>query len=556
MARNESKMQGVGWILLSVLMLANLIAALLIILLVKSLWIDVNRFLVNVLSLGLNWVAIIIVATTVLIVNYAWMLGRQVRFLRNQIEIKIGLLQKIFILPVFLFWNGMIFVLFTEASDAILVAQLTYYFDLISGTILLILFHAFMFYSFYLYRSKDVRNKGVKLRVFGFITVVLMLSAMFQLFFPKSEEAQPIREIAEGQRFDEQILFDGVADEQYITFRIPGLVITQSGVVIAYAEAREGYSDWDNIDVVMKRSLDGGDIWEPRELLFNSDEETVNNPVMIAENHSETVHFVYNVDYRRAFYQKSTDAGKTWTPARDITSTFESFRSVYDWNVIAFGPGHGIQLKNGRLLVPVWLSPGGGGDGHHPQHVATVYSDDGGKSWLAGEMVSVLGTPSFGEPVAVELSDGSIMLNMRNEDFSQGQVYRAITTSEDGAASWTKPELDRLLPDAVCFGSLHRYDEKTILFSNIHTDLITDFRVTLFGMRGAREPLGIRVSYDDGKSWPVARIYQQKEAGYSDIFVRDDVIYSLYEQGWRKNNKYRTKHLKLVRFNLEWVKNN
>ena len=142
---------------------------------------------------------------------------------------------------------------------------------------------------------------------------------------------------------------------------------------------------------------------------------------------------------------------------------------------------------------------------------------------------------------------------MRSEDFSQGQACRAVSVSKDGATGWSKPVVDTALPDAVCFGSIHRYDENTILFSNIHTRLKIDSRVSVFGMRGTREPLGIRISIDDGGTWPVEPIYQANEAEYSDIFVKDRTIYSLYEQGWSEMNKYRTQSLKLARFNLQWI---
>jgi len=547
---NLSKKSGRVWILLCAVWFLDFIMAFLLILSVKSLWVDVNRFLADATSLSWNWVWIILIATMFLILNYGVQLVFRTRAFLSTGTASPGLVQKIIGLPVFLIWNGLIFVLFTEASDAILVAQITYHYKLLSVWIYALLCLALLAVFFNLRKKGKSRGPAA---FAGLGAVIFLIAALLQIAHTLQDEAIDARPLSEGQVYDSQILFNGKEDPKYATFRIPGLVITGKGVIIAYCEAREGYSDWADIDVVMKRSFDGGNTWEPRVLLYNEGKGTVNNPVMIAENNSETVHFVYNTDYRRAFYRKSTDAGKTWSPTREITDVFEAFRPVYDWKVIAFGPGHGIQLRTNRLILPVWISPGGGGDGHHPQHVSTICSDDNGRTWLAGEMVSVVGTPSNGEPVGVELSDGSVMLNMRNEDFSQGQVFRAVTISRDGATGWTTPVLDRALPDAVCFGSIHRYDENTILFSNIHTDLKIDFKVTLFGMRGSREPLGIRVSHDDGKTWPKARIYQKDEAGYSDIFSHKGIIYSLYEQGWSKENKYRTQCLRLARFNLNWV---
>ncbi len=553
MTDNMKGKSGMTGIALSAVLNINLAAALLSILVVQTLWRDVNRFVSDATSLSWNWVAVILTATVLLILYTGWNAIR-LALMRGRGEQSSLSKADWFIYPaVFLIWNGLIFLLFSEASDAVLVAQITYYYKIISPWFYLFLFALVAALAVRYVRTKKSVSQKLRFALISLLGLLFLALSIGQFRDYYRNGKEPDVQLSGREKFSEQILFNGVEDPKYATFRIPGIVVTRSGIVIAYCEAREGYSDWDDIDVVMKRSMDGGDTWEPRVLLFDTGEGTVNNPVMIAENNTETVHFVYNTDYKRAFYRKSIDGGKTWSDTVEITDTFEAFRPVYDWRVIAFGPGHGLELRNGRLVIPVWLSPGGGGDGHHPQHVSTVYSDDGGKTWKAGEMVAVIGEPGNGEPVGVELSDGRVMVNMRNEDASLGRIYRSVTVCEDGARGWTKPALDSELPDPVCFGSLCRYDEGTILFSNIHAVLKADFRFTVFGMRGPREPLGIRVSYDDGTTWPVSKIYCENEAGYSDITVRDGIILALYEQGWRKKNKYRTKYLKLSRFNMEWV---
>ncbi|MFN9973028.1 MAG: exo-alpha-sialidase, partial [Phycisphaerae bacterium] len=83
---------------------------------------------------------------------------------------------------------------------------------------------------------------------------------------------------------------------------------------------------------------------------------TYNNPVAFADRKKGLVHFIYCVEYMRAFYLRSDDDGRTFSAPVEITSTFDQFQKDYAWKVIATGPGHGIQLRNGRLLVPVWLS--------------------------------------------------------------------------------------------------------------------------------------------------------------------------------------------------------
>jgi sialidase-1 len=491
------------WLVASGVLALTLAATLLVLLAARSLWGDVNRVVGQATGIELPWVWLFNLVTAVLLLYFV---ARTVGFVRGGTaspQALPGLRTALSYAFVFATWSLFVFVLFTQASDAVLIAEIRHGYEMV---------------------------------------------------FRWGRRAEPPpRDVRSGQRFDEQILFDGVNDPKYVTFRIPGLVVTRGGTVLAYCEARGGYSDWADIDVVAKRSTDGGETWEPRMLLYDGGGGTVNNPLMIAENSSGTVHFLYNVDYARAHYRRSRDGGRTWSPPREITAAFEELRSAYDWRVIAFGPGHGIQLRSGRLLAPVWVSPGGGPDGHHPQHVSTLYSDDGGRTWHAGEMVTPAGSPDHGEPVVAELSDGRVMINMRNEDFRLGHVVRAVSTSPDGAGDWTPVTLDPALPDPISFGAIHAYGGPTLLFANVHNGLEIDWRMTVFGYRGRREPLGIRVSYDDGASWPVAKILQRDEAGYVDLFARDGTIYALFEQGWRRNNHYRTKYLRLARFDLAWV---
>ncbi|HDP81206.1 MAG TPA: exo-alpha-sialidase [Spirochaetes bacterium] len=542
------------WFAVFLVVFIDIFITLLCVMAVSSLWLDVNKFLVKASGLDWNWVAVILVATVLLLLYYGVQLFRLRRALIEPRAIKTGLIGRIMALPVLLVWSAMTLALFMEAGDAVLLSQVEYHWFLLGPWLFLALGGVFGYGAYASFKKADAGRKGRILKtVLAALCLALAVGVLISGGAGKGEdERAPVRE----QVFSEQVLFDAVADKQYITFRIPGIVVTPKGVVIAYCEAREGYSDWAKIDVYMKRSTDGGDTWEERSLLYAGGKtDTVNNPVMIAENGSETVHFLYNTNYRRAFYRKSADAGATWSAAVEITGVFEKFKHSYPWKVIAFGPGHGIQLRNGRLIAPVWLSPGGGGDGHHPHHVSTVYSDDGGRTWRTGRMVVGLKGPVIGEPVAVELSDGSVMLNMRNEIYDMDRVYRAVTVSRDGTKGWTTPALDTSLPDSICFGSIHRYDGKTILFSNAAGVLKTDHRLTFFDFRGPREPMVIRASLDDGKTWPFSRVYAPREGGYGDITVHKGTIYALYEQGWEKRNKYRTKYLKLARFNLPWVRN-
>src|SRR5262249_8228487 len=154
-----------------------------------------------------------------------------------------------------------------------------------------------------------------------------------------------------------------------------------------------------------------------------------------------SVVFVFCVEYGRAFVSRSQDDGVIWSAPVEITSTFETLRDRYPWKVIATGPDHGIQLTTGRLLVPVWLSTGTGGNAHRPSVVATIFSDDHGQTWHAGD-IAVPNTDEWinpNETTAVELADGRVMLNTRNESKAH---RRLITLSRDGATGWTEPRYD------------------------------------------------------------------------------------------------------------------
>src|SRR5205085_3494114 len=136
------------------------------------------------------------------------------------------------------------------------------------------------------------------------------------------------------------------------------------------------------------------------------------SPVLIADG-AGSVHLLFCVESMRCFYSRSTDDGRTWAAPREITAAFDAFRLEYAWKVLATGPGHGIQLKSGRLVVPVWLSLGTGNNGHGDSVSATIYSDDGGKNWKPGE-IAVPNAGEFTSPnecCVAELPDGTVLMN-------------------------------------------------------------------------------------------------------------------------------------------------
>jgi len=368
-------------------------------------------------------------------------------------------------------------------------------------------------------------------------------------------------------------LFEG-GQGGYELYRIPGIIVTRAGTVLAYAEARKFTGgDWDTIDIQLRRSTDGRRTFSAPVVIGHVDtplqrnpvaierkqgkptDVTYNNPVAISDRNG-LVHFLFCIDYMRVFYMQSADDGKSFSAPVEITAAFDQFRPEYAWRVVATGPGHGIQLSNGRLVVPIWLSPGTEGNGHGPSVDATIYSDDHGATWHRGD-IAVPDTPDFPKPNetdVVQLADGRVMLNVR----TAGKNRRTIVISKDGATRWSAPRLQEDLPDPICFAGLVRLSTKKsggrnrLLFSN--PDNLT--RKDGKDLPGKdRRNLTVRVSYDEGASWTVKKALEPEVSGYSDLAVLPDgTILCFYETGSAAPpNGALTRQLVLARFNLEWL---
>lgn len=344
-------------------------------------------------------------------------------------------------------------------------------------------------------------------------------------------------------------------------YRIPGVVVTTQGTVLAYCEARiNDRSDWGEMEIHLRRSTDGGRTWEesqriahrgariegnPRKAVGGEHEQTVNNPVAIVDRETGNIEFLYCVNYARCFSMRSSDDGLSWSDPVEITSAFDSFRSRYDWKVIAPGPGHGIQLRSGRLVVPIWLAYGGIGD-HKPSASGTLFSDDHGKTWHAGEIAlpneDELGNPN--ETMIAELSDGRVMLVTRSISKPNRKL---VTTSPDGATQWRTPVFHPQLWEPICMASIvaHPARPGMLLFSNPHSVARNDNGDEIPGGRGKRQNLSIKLSHDDGETWPVNKTLEQGNSAYSDLAVLPDgTVVCLYEGN---------PTIHLARFNLEWL---
>lgn len=369
----------------------------------------------------------------------------------------------------------------------------------------------------------------------------------------------------------------------YKLYRIPGIVVTTRGTVLAYCEARKSdRSDWGTIDVLLRRSTDGGRTWLPRQQIVHLEgdlpvnpvaaaqnldkpgENTVNNPIAIVDHDTGAIHFLYCLEYMRCFYMRSDDNGVSWTEPVEITKTFEAFRLDYDWKVLATGPAHCIQLthgpQKGRLVVPIWLSPGTGGHAHRPSVTATIFSDDHGSTWQRGD-IATPDTDEFVNPnetVVVQLADGRVLLNSRSES---KRHRRLITFSPDGATHWSTPAFDEALLEPICMTGLVRVREPRdgkpglLAFSNPHNLARKDGK-EIPGRSRDRVNVSIKLSDNEGRTWSANRTLEAGFSGYSDVAaLADGTILCFYERGSTDGaSNYRTDRLTVARFDEQWVR--
>ena len=361
-------------------------------------------------------------------------------------------------------------------------------------------------------------------------------------------------------------LFEARA-EGYHNYRVPGILTTPRGVILATVEARRGSGgDWDGNDILLCRSLDHGQNWAAPQLIVSHQElgpGPISNFVMVGDRRDGVVHALYCHNYSRVFAIQSHDDGATFSAPLEITDSLLPLREAYPWRVIATGPGHGIQLENGRFVIPIWLSDGSGGEfgagklGHRPSNVASIYSDDGGQSWRCGDTV-VYHSPMIVNPsetVLVQLSNGRVLFNIRSES---KEHRRLITTSPDGATDWQIEKWDEALLEPVCMGSILKLSQQSersipiIAFANpdnLENTLTPPGR----NLAHDRKSLTVKLSPDDCETWPMSRVIEEGPSGYSDMAqASNGTILCIYENGMLERMTD-TQFVTVASFGIEWV---
>jgi len=328
--------------------------------------------------------------------------------------------------------------------------------------------------------------------------------------------------------FEQQALFTS-GQGGYHTYRIPALVVTKRDTVLAFCEARKNSgSDHGDVDLALRRSADGGRTWSKMVIIADDGEHTIGNPCPVVEQQSGTIWLPLCRDNQRVLLMKSTDDGRTWSEPVDITAN--AIKPPWHW--VGTGPGHGIQLAGGRLLIPCWAdaTPKLG----EVQFSYVLYSDDRGKSWHVGGAAE---PNASDECEVVELQDGRVYMNMRSR---QGKRQRAYAFSQDGGLTWSKVKYDPRLPEPSVQGSVMRLTRSDQQGKN---------RVLLATPADpqARRAMTVRVSYDECRTWPLAKVIHEGSAAYSDLAVTEDLqVLLLCETD-------RFKNITLTSFNLTWL---
>jgi sialidase-1 len=376
-------------------------------------------------------------------------------------------------------------------------------------------------------------SESVFIRVHPWFKCLGMLRVLVLcLISVSAQTAQPIP-AAESQSSFVPVFVGG--QERYACYRIPAMVTTTHGVILAVADGRiSGCSDIPNpLDLVLKRSLDNGRTWTPLQVIADYGKNTndtdvyptygLTNPIarvaagdaaLLLDRTNGRIWVIYDNGayiksrrHNRALkleLRYTDDDGLTWSLAVDIEAKNPGLRPA--GTDFMASPGNGIQLASGphagRLIFPAYIWA-------DPYYSTVIYSDDHGKTWHRGGNAA----PGGGEIQVAETHDGRLLATIRNNTFPEKGV-RFFNTSEDGGETWGTPYYQTFtqaaLPDPKCQASILKPPPA----EGINTDLLI---LSNAADAASRTKMTLRISYDQGQTWPVSNLVYAGSSAYSSL---------------------------------------
>ena len=277
----------------------------------------------------------------------------------------------------------------------------------------------------------------------------------------------------------------------YPFFRIPSLVAINSTLLLAFAEARGQRTDHGRVDIVLKRSEDGGSSWSALTLVTRGMSGTIGNPAPLVDDDLITLFFCRtNLDI---FSTSSADFGATWS----VPAPLAGWSRPPEWLWVATGPPAALRTSRGRWVLPCDGLTGSSQLWKADRHFSFVLlSDDRGASWQQGPLLD-----GGNECQAAELPNASLVLNMRSKE-----LVRLHALSEDGGLTWSPPRRATTpVTDGNCQGSMVALSGGSSLL------LATNVGI-------GRRVLTARTSRDGGQRWATHAILEAgAAAGYSAL---------------------------------------
>jgi sialidase-1 len=332
----------------------------------------------------------------------------------------------------------------------------------------------------------------------------------------------PLLQATDGK---DVVVFEGKKNMTMSAVRIPALIRTKQGTLLAIAEGRNSGRDQSSNTIVGSASQDEGETWSKPETIYAQGDDSCNNPCVVQDGSTGTIFLFFQTfpagktefaglpagpqdpHGNRTLYTTSLDNGKTWSKPTDISTALKPEEAV----TTASGPGIGIQIKQGkyagRLIIPFNSQ-----DAKHNFTNWVAYSDDHGATWKRGKKVPQKDL-QLNEVQVAEIANGELYLNSRRW---KGTNFRKTSYSKDGGETWSQAVDDEHLPEPTCQASLLRWDPKTLLFLN--------------PVGKGRANGTLRASLDDGKTWSAERLAFPGPFAYSCMApLKDGRVGVLYE---------------------------